>query len=84
VYGTLNLSGALMGTAVDEIYVAFYQNGTVIAMYDAPVLAGGGPPFQVAMQVNIPFAGALPPGDYRIILRVNGQQAVTSPTVHWT
>jgi hypothetical protein len=84
VYGTLNLTGALMGTAVDEIYVAFYQNGTVIAMYDAPVLAGGGPPFQVAMQVNIPFAGALPPGDYRIILRVNGQQAVTSPTVHWT
>jgi hypothetical protein len=84
VYGGLDLTGALMGTAVDEIYIAFYRNGAVAAMFDSPTLPAGGPPYQTAMHLDVPVASALPPGDYRIILRVNGQQAVTSPIVSWT
>jgi hypothetical protein len=83
VYGTLNLTGALMGTAADEIYVAFYRNGAVAAMFDSPALAAGGPPYQTAMSVDVPLSSALRPGDYRIVLRVNGQQAVASPMVAW-
>jgi hypothetical protein len=32
----------------------------------------------------VPEAAALPPGTYRILLRVNGEQAADAPEVSWT
>ena len=44
----------------------------------------GGPSAETTTNADGSFTfRALPPGDYRIVLRVNGQQAVTSPTVAW-
>jgi len=35
------------------------------------------------LRFTVPAAKALPPGDYLVVLRVNGQQAVDAPTLTW-
>jgi len=82
VFGTLDLAGALLGTADDEIYLAFHNGTAVAAMFDDFTITPG-PPFQTKLRLKIPFEGALPPASYRVLLRVNGQQAVNSPLVTW-
>lgn len=79
VSGELELNGVLLGTSTDDIVVAFYRNGAVertFEVFEAPV----GP---AQLKLKVPSAQPLPADDYRIILRVNGQQARNSPTVVW-
>jgi len=82
VYGNLDLSGALLGTADDEIYLALHNGTRVVAMFDDFVIPPG-PPFQTTLHLAIPFEGAVPPTRYRVLFRVNGQQAVNSPLIKW-
>ncbi|MEO8881542.1 MAG: Pvc16 family protein [Gemmatimonadaceae bacterium] len=82
VFGTLDLTGVLLGTADDEIYLAFHNGTAVVAMFDDFTITPG-PPFQTKLRLKIPHEGALPPASYRLLLRVNGQQAVNSPLVAW-
>ena len=84
IIGRLDLTGRLLGTAEDDISIAFYRDGRVVRAFDTAVpIVLVPPPFQAALRLDVPVAGQLPPGDYRIILRVNGQQAVNSPLVRW-
>lgn len=79
VKGDLELLGDLLGSGTDDIVVAFYRNGAVERVFEDVVTV----PTQTKLTVHIVAAQALPASDYRIILRVNGQQARNSPTVHW-
>lgn len=78
-YGDLDLSGNLLGSPDDNIFVGFYRNGSV-----ALVLQGAGTAAQTDMTVTVDSDHALSPGSYRIILRVNGEQASNAPEVDWS
>jgi hypothetical protein len=81
--GTIALEGVLLGREEDDILVAFYQNGEVVRAFDeievvAPTSATD--PEQTKLELTL-RTDDIQPGKYRIILRVNGQQAKASPEV---
>ncbi len=77
VTGNLVLTGNLLGRDVDDVRVALYQAGSVVEMIDVTAPAGD----QTTLTVPLAPERRIPPGGYRIILVVNGQQATNSPTV---
>jgi hypothetical protein len=82
--GTLQATGILLGKDVDDIQVAFYAGGKVVYVIDvqAPIPTGAPPASeQTSLTVALTPNDALPAGSYRIIWRVNGQQARNSPTL---
>ncbi len=76
-YGTISLSGTLLGGVEDAIAVALYQDGQVVKLYDDLP----GTVNQTSLDVAITSATKPPAGTYRVILMVNGQQAKKSPEV---
>jgi hypothetical protein len=87
--GLLTIDGLLLGTWDDDLLVALQRDGAV-----ARLLEAGPPPppapapltvvpssDQTALTVSGVNAGAVPAGDYLVVVRVNGQQALRSPTV---
>ena len=74
----LTLSGTCLGGPGDDIFVNFWRDGTVALMLEAE-----GEPGQKSLTVQVPADGTLPAGAYRLILRVNGSQAPSSPEVEW-
>ncbi len=83
VSGQLTLSGHRLGGRRDAIFAAFYRQGAVALMLE--VTDPTAPPsLQSSLKLTVPADQALPPGRYRIILRVNGEQAVNSPEVDWS
>ena len=79
LFGGLTLAGTRLGGPEDDIYVAFYQNGKVELMLEATGIAA-----QNSISVSVSADDALPPGIYRILLRVNGEQAINSPEIDWS
>ncbi len=77
VVGVITLHGFLLGTDGDDIYAALFRDGAVVQMYDAFVTQSD----QQQLRFTIPTEKAVAQGEYRLILRVNGRQARTSPTV---
>lgn len=77
--GDLTLTGNLLGGPEDEIFVAFYGRDGVVLMLEPQ----GALP-QTSLTVTVPPDKALPTGRYRVLLRVNGEQAVASPEVDWS
>jgi hypothetical protein len=78
VAGDLQLQGVLLGSDTDDVVVIFYRSsdGVTVHMFDTVTAA--------ADQQSLTVAGAgtaVPGGSYRVILRVNNQQAKASPTV---
>jgi hypothetical protein len=80
VVGNIDMTGILLGTTTDDVFVALYREGRVVRGFDTFVYPPG-PMTQTQMQLQITAETAMPPGTYRVILRVNGQQAVNSPAV---
>lgn len=78
LFGDVTLTGRRLGGPDDAIFVAFYADGAVARMVEAT-----GTPAQTSLTASVASADALPPGDYRLILRVNGAQAAAAPEVHW-
>jgi hypothetical protein len=79
LFGDLTLAGARLGGPEDSIFVGFFRAGRLQRLYEATGAAA-----QTALTVSVPEAAALPPGTYRILLRVNGEQAADAPEVSWT
>ena len=79
VRGNLQITGRLLGTPSDDIVAAFYRNGAVERMFDAVATNAS----QTQLDLTVTLGQALPSANYRIILRVNGQQARNSPEVAW-
>ena len=78
VAGDLELQGLLLGADTDDVIVLFYResDGVTAHMFDTVIAA--------ADQQTLTIAGAaaaVPAGSYRVILRVNNQQAKASPSV---
>ena len=81
VYGNIDLTGVLLGTTGDDVTVALYRLGAAAGYFDTFVHTSplGAP--QTQMSLIMTAAQAVLPGTYRVILRVNGQQAKKSPEV---
>lgn len=79
VVRAINLQGTLLGMDQDDGFVALYQNGQTMRVYDELVSIVAPP--QTQRRVLIRDNTAIPAGSYRVILRVNGQQSKHSPTV---
>jgi len=81
VFGNIDMEGVLLGTEEDDIFVALYQEGKIVKVFDADALVAlpGPPPPQTKTRLEIKQTDAVPHGKYRLILRVNGQQAMNSP-----
>ncbi|NJR25256.1 MAG: DUF4255 domain-containing protein [Richelia sp. CSU_2_1] len=77
-FGNLNLEGFLLGIASDDVFVALYQNGKTVRVFDEFVEIAPLPLAQTQLRVQVTDTS---PGIYRVILRVNGQQAQNSPEV---
>lgn len=89
VFGFIDLDGELLGTTTDDLFVALYADGRTVRMLDRQVTPPAPPPppavpLQTRASVEIPEALAVPAGPYRVIVRVNGQQARNSPPVMLT
>jgi hypothetical protein len=84
VFGDIDLTGVLLGAPHDDAVLALYRDGATVRMLDTFTA----PPPPVAPQtrvlVSIPADQAVSPGRHRLILRVNGQQARSSPSVDLT
>ena len=81
-YATINLGGKLLGNKTDDVTVALYRDARVHKMFDVfTILSSPQPPLQPAQQLVMSANDAVPAGDYKVILRVNGQQAPQSPTI---
>ncbi len=78
-HGDLDLSGHHLGDSHDNLFVAFYQDGSVVRMLDTTVSAT-----QTLTTVRVPSTSPIPAGRYYIILRVNGQQAPNAIEVDWS
>jgi hypothetical protein len=78
VRGSLTITGTRLGGPDDLVFVAFHRNGTVALNLEVP-----GSPAQTGLLATVDAAHAVPPGDYRIIVRVNGAQAFAAPEVAW-
>ena len=78
VTAQIDLTGILLSTANDAAFLGLSSAGKVIRIFDTFTrpLAD-----QTQLRLVIPGAQAVPPGPYRVILRVNGQQALNSPEV---
>ena len=78
VAGDLLLQGLLLGADSDDVMVLFYResDGLTVQMFDTVT--------SVVDQQTLTVVGVaakVPAGNYRVILRVNNQQANASPTV---
>jgi len=74
--GMLTVSGALLGTDSDDVLVALLRDGAVVRLFDSPVTAAD------QGSLTLPGVGTgVDPGTYLIVVRVNGQQARTSPAL---
>jgi hypothetical protein len=78
LFGDLTLTGERLGGPDDDIFVAFYRAGEVARMLPASGIAA-----QNSLNVPVLEDDAIPPGSYRIILRVNAVQAANAPEVSW-
>lgn len=94
IQAVVTLTGHLLGRAGDEVFVALHSEGEIVGIYDqqddspAPPLRSRlhfppppGDADQSTLTLELRNADAAAPGIYRVILRVNGQQAAESPTV---
>lgn len=88
VAGTLSVSGTLLGTWNDDILIALVQDGRIARLLEPglppPAIPPAGSivpgPAQNSLSVTA-FAAGLPAGEYRVVVRVNGQQARRTPAV---
>lgn len=79
IFGTLNLEGFLLGNTNDDNFVALYQDGKTVRLFDRFAEIIPAPPAQTQLRIQI--TDAISSGNYRVIMRVNGQQAQNSPEV---
>jgi hypothetical protein len=77
--GTITVSGDHLGTAEDNVFVAFYRDGVVVLMVEGTGIAN-----QTTVSATVPATQPLPAGLCRVILRSNGAQALHMPEVDWS
>jgi uncharacterized protein DUF4255/IPT/TIG domain-containing protein len=81
-FATIDLTGVLLGLDTDDTILAFFRDGAVETTFDEFTLPPGPPSPQTGRRLVMALGDAVPVGDYKMILMVNGQRAPQSPTVH--
>jgi hypothetical protein len=85
-FAAINLTGVLLGLDTDDTILAFFRDGAVETTFDEFTLPLPGPPPppppQTKRRLEMALGDAVPAGDYKMILMVNGQRAPQSPKVH--
>lgn len=76
IYATIDLTGELLGTADDDVFLALYRDGRTVKMFDVFTIPASPP--QTKKQLAMQLGDAVPEGRYLTIIKVNGQQAVQS------
>jgi hypothetical protein len=80
LFGSFVVNGSQLGGPDSDIYAALYLDGNAQLLLEPQP---GGTSTTLTFEVS--SAHALPSNtDYRVILRVNGEQALDSPTLSWT
>lgn len=78
LHGSFTVTGAQFGGAGEAVFAALYGDaGTLIQ------LAPSAPAGATSATFTVPAALALPAATYRVLLRVNGQQAPQAPELVW-
>jgi len=77
--GHLHLDGQRLGGIDDSIFVAFFGASDPPLTFEVPGTAA-----QTSLDFDVPDTKALLAGTYRIILRVNGEQADDAIVVNWS
>jgi hypothetical protein len=76
--GDVSIAGQRLGGPDDSVFVAFYRDGVVALNLEA-----AGTLSQTSLLASVDTAHALAPGEYYLIVRVNGAQATLTPRVEW-
>jgi len=78
--GSFTITGSQLGGPLSAAYAALYLDGQARLLLE-PVPGGT----STALGFSVSDVQALPPDPaYRVILRVNGEQALDTPTLAWT
>jgi hypothetical protein len=77
IAATIKVAGVLLGTGQDDVFLALYKSPQVIKVFDDLTFAMD----QKSAELQIVDTHEVPPDTYRVILRVNGQQATFSPEI---
>lgn len=78
VTAIIDLAGFLLSTSSDAVFLGLSRDGTVVRLFDQFTRPTAD---QKTLRLTIATDAAVPTGTYRVILRVNGQQALNSPAV---
>ena len=83
-FATIDIEGKLLGTADHECYLALFKDGTTVKLFDE--LTDTSPPGapQTQRRFVMQKRDAVPPGQYLVLYRVNGEQARQSAIVDLT
>jgi hypothetical protein len=75
----LSLTGKRLGGTKDDIIVALYKDdGSKVHLFE-----GDGTAAQITLKISIPELEFPDSGNYLVILRLNGVQAIDSPGLVW-
>jgi hypothetical protein len=78
VTAVIDLTGILLSIPSDSVFLGLSSNGAVVRIFDQFTRPTAD---QKTLRLTIPTEAAVPKGLYRVILRVNGQQALNSPAM---
>lgn len=75
-FAKLDIEGKLLGKADDDdFYLALFKEGATVKLFDALTDTSPAAAPQTKRQFDMQKADAVPPGQYLLLYRVNGQQA---------
>lgn len=80
IVGHIDFTGTLLGTENDDILAALYKDGAIVKVFES-LTHTSMPPLQTKVRLAITDADKIAPDNYRVIYRVNGEQAKNSPMV---
>jgi hypothetical protein len=78
-HGRFRVGGRQLGGAGASVFATLFRDGAAHGLFEPDAGAT-----QTQLRFTVSDAQALPPGDYRLVVRVNGQQAAQSPVLSWT
>ncbi len=77
-HGSFRVTGTQLGGSAASVFATLFGNGVANGLFAAEPTST-----MTQLEFTVPPAGALPPGNYAVVVRVNGQQAIDSPTLAW-
>jgi len=84
-FATIDITGRLLGrTDGDGSYLALFKDGVTVKLFDALTDTSPAAAPQTQKQFAMQKADAIPPGQYLVLYRVNGQQARRSVAIDLT